>query len=391
MIDRILAVLDAVPDLYPRLAEAITEDRAFRYLSALEAVPAPSQTVRWTRAPVVERLLRDDGVLDQPGVAWSRDFARSGNVVLRLGQQERAKRVWWLAHLDQISYLVEPGEGPTFPLMPLCYHMQREGRRPAVALGHDLAAGRLAELARGEIVIAGDEITFEVSGGDGPRLGPGTRVVYASRLEWDEATGRLTGCLDDTVACAALMLAAGVLCRYPVEVMIGLTDEEEGPPGDATQSFGRGGRRLVRWFEPPELAIVCDIHESVAMMHGPGPAGELRPGDGAVFAERSSRGRGTATPPHLYALQRALAAAFAERGILLRENWGGYVSRSEDVNAAIATPNVALIGYLGSNRHWAAGPPQANLRDLLHLAAVVVCYTLLAHSDLWRATMAVEP
>jgi hypothetical protein len=185
------------------------------------------------------------------------------------------------------------------------------------------------------------------------------------------------------VCCTALLLAAAVLRHYPVEVMIGLTDEEEGPPGDATQSFCKGGRRLVRFFEPPDLAIVSDVHESEAMMHGPGPR-DLYPGDGAVFAERSSGGRGTATPPHLYQVQQALATAVGRRGTRLRENWGGYVSRSEDVNATIMTPNIGLMGILCSNRHLALDVPRANLNDVIDLARAVASYTLLVHSDLWQ-------
>ena len=152
-------------------------------------------------------------------------------------------------------------------------------------------------------------------------LGPGTRVVYDFGLRVGPAHRPIEGYLDDTVACTAILLAAGVLRHYPVEVLIGLTDEEEGPPGDANQSFGRGGRRLVRLFEPPELAIVSDVHESEAMVRGPGPR-DIRPGDGAVFAERSSSGRGTATPPHLYALEQHLAVALSERGISLPRELG---------------------------------------------------------------------
>ncbi len=386
MIDEILTALDAAPELFAHLEQEITAERAHRYLGALESIPAPSQTAQWTRVPVVEHLLHDDGMLGAPGVGWHQNFEGSGNAVLTLGAVPRVKRVWLLAHLDQISYLLDPGAAGVYPLVPLCFHMQQEGRRPALALGHDLASGSLVVRARGEIVVDGPAITFDAH--DCGLLGPGLRVVYESRLEWDRASGELTGYLDDSVACAAMLLAARVLRHYPVEVLIGLTDEEEGAPGDANQSFCRGGRRLVRFFEPPDLAIVSDVHESVAMLRGPGPR-DLLPGDGAVFAERSSNGRGTATPPHLYAFQQAMAAALGDRGIRLRENWGGYVSRSEDINATIMTPNIALIGFLCSNRHYATDAPRAHMDDLLHLARVYVCYTLLVHSDLWRQTMGI--
>lgn len=373
--------LDAHPDLFTRIETEITLERAFHYLDVLEAAPTPSQTARWARVPAVESLLREEGLFDTPDIAWHRDAAASGNAVLLLGRNSLRKRVWLLAHLDQISYLVDPGNGDRYPLMPNCFHMQREGARPALALAYDLARGALVVQARGEIVVDGAAIAFVRH--EGNALGPGTRVVYDTPLEWNRETNGLTGYLDDSTGCAALLLAASVLRHYPVEVLIGLTDEEEGPPGDANQSFCRGGRRLIEHFPRPELAIVCDVHESEAMLRGPGPRG-LVSGDGAVFAERSSSGRGSITPPHIYALQQHLAAALDQRGIRLRENWGGYVARSEDINAVAVTPHVALLGVLCSNRHYALAPPAANLADIVELAKALVAYVLLAHSEVWE-------
>jgi len=381
LVARVLTALDGVPDLFARLDDEVTPERAHHYLSAIESAPCPSQTARWTRTPVIERLLREDGLLDAPRVVWEANYGKSGNAALLLGQRRKRKRVWILSHLDQISYLLDPGEGNRYPLVPFCYHMQEDGQRPALALAHDLAKDALMVCARGAIEVDGKAVTFVATEG-GP-LGPGTRVVYDSDLTWDQQTNSLTGHLDDSVAVVASLLAAHVLRHYPVEVLIGLTDEEEGPPGDANQSFGRGGRRLVNLFPRPELAIVSDVHESEMMIHGQAPH-YLRPGDGAVFAERSSNGRGSVTPPNLYAFQQHLAAALGQRGVHLRENWGGYVSRSEDINAVAVTPNVALIGVLCSNRHYAADRPSANLADVVDLAKVFVAYTLLVHSDVWR-------
>ncbi len=380
VMDRILEALGQFPNLWGQLDREITADRALRYLEALETVHGPSQTVRWTRALVVERLLAADGLLGAPGVTWVRNYESSGNATLLLGSAARAKRVWLLAHLDQISYLVEPGVGPLYDLMPLCYHMQRVGGRPGVALAFDLATRQLVVTARGEIQVRDGRVRFALAEG-GP-IGPGHRVVYDSQLNHDAASGRITGYLDDSVGCVALLLAAAVLRAYPVEVFIGLTDEEEGPPSDGSQAFARGGRRLLRYFDAPELVIVSDSHEGRAMERGGGPEG-LVPGDGAVFVERSSAGRGAPTPPHLYALQQQLAAALATRGIRLRENRGGYVARSEDVNAAALTPNIALLGFLAHDRHYAADVPTAHLADVLDLARAVACFALLAHTTLW--------
>jgi putative aminopeptidase FrvX len=361
--------------------DEVTLERAHRYLFALESTPAPSQTVKWTRSPVVEQLLREEDLLTTPGLTWDDDVAATGNAALLLGHNPRRKRVWILTHLDQISYLVDPGEGSRYPLVPLCYHMQAEGERPAIALTHDLTRGTLAVKARGTIEVTGSSISFLVREG-GP-LGPGTRVVYDSQLDWNRETNCLQGYLDDSLACTAALLAARVLRHYPVEVLVGYTDEEEGPPGDANQSFCRGGRRLIDVFERPDLAIVSDVHESETMIKGPGPK-DLWLGDGAVFAERASNGRGGVTPPHLYVLQQHLAVALRQRGIRLHENWGGYVPRSEDINAVAITPNVTLMGVLCSNRHYAHDRPAANLSDVVDLAKSMVAYTLLVHSDLWR-------
>lgn len=378
VVAEIAAALDAHPALNAQMAAEITLERAHAVLSALEAVPCPSQTARWTRTPVVEGLLREAGMLNARRVEWFPDYQGTGNAVLLLGQRQR-KRVWILSHLDNISFLLDPGEGNRYPLIPFCYLMQQEPSRPALALGYDLGQKAFVVRAHGAIEMCGGKAIFVAA--DGEPLTPGTRVVYANDLHWDRDTNQVFGHLDDTLAVTASLLAANVLRHYPVEVLIGLTDEEEGPPGDANQSFGRGGRRLVRHFAAPDLAIISDVHESQAMMHGPGPR-DLHPGDGAVFAERSSNGRGSVTPPHLYAFQQHLAVALQERGTTLRENWGGYVSRSEDINATALTPNIALIGVLCSNRHYAETQPAANLSDVLDLARVFVAYTLLAHGTL---------
>ncbi len=382
MIEEILTALTQFPDLWERLDREVTADRALRYLRALEEVHGPSQTVRWTRAPVIRQLLATDDLGDTPDATWISNFQHTGNAALLLGRARRAKQVWLLAHLDQISYLVDPGIGSLYDLIPLCYHMQRSGTRPGVALAFDLMQHTLVVTARGEIQVQDGRVRFALTEG-GP-IGPGHRVVYESRFDYDASSGRMTGYLDDSVGCVAMLLAAAVLRAYPVEVFIGLTDEEEGPVSDGNQAFARGGRRLLRHFDVPSLAIVADSHEAEPMERGSGPQ-DLRPGDGAVFVERSSAGRGAPTPPHLYAVQQQLSGALATRGIRLRENWGGYTARSEDVNASAVTPNVALFGYLASDRHYAAGVPTAHLADLLDLARAIACYTLLAHTPLWDA------
>jgi hypothetical protein len=46
--------------------------------------------------------------------------------------------------------------------------------------------------------------------------------------------------------------------------------------------------------------------------------------------------------------------------------------------------NIALIGYLGSHRHFDA-TPEAHLADLVHLAKTATVYALVAQDARWQA------
>ncbi len=380
----ILAPLcDLFPGLLARLHAAITDESIYRLLKPLADTAAPSQTVAHTRARVVEQWLDGQGLLARANVRLDRDFENTGNTVVLLGQNARDKDVWLLAHLDQISYFVRPAVDGRYPLTPNCYHLMELGRRMAVALGYDLTAKTYATVARGEVVVeeAGEPPYFVPS--RPVALPAGVRVCFESQLEWQPETGALRGSLDDAAGAAALLAAAGFLADYDVEVLLGLTDEEEGVAGTGSQSICRGGARLLRYFDQPQLVVASDIHEAADMYGGTGPDG-FRPGDGASFAEKAAHGVGEITPPHLYALQRQLAQELRDEGVSLRENVGGYVSRTEGVNAMYRTPNVCLMGFLGTDRHFQRGPEQANLKDLVNLAKAVVCVTLLVKTSLWR-------
>ncbi|MCA1643973.1 MAG: hypothetical protein LC797_00405 [Chloroflexi bacterium] len=132
----------------------------------------------------------------------------------------------------------------------------------------------------------------------------------------------------------------------------------------------------------PQLAIVVDSHEAEDMADGRGPS-RLQPGGGACFGEAASRGRGGITQPRLYAFQRTLGAFLETRSVALRENADGYFSRSDCVPLMLATPNVGLLGYLLSHRHF-DGQPRAHPADLVHLARSLAVYALVAQSADWR-------
>jgi hypothetical protein len=94
----IVALKELDPNLFSRLHREITEARLYNYLQPLADTLAPSQTVRHTRAPVLEQLLRTDCLLERPNVHFERNYQNTGNSVLLLGQQPQRKRVWLLAH-----------------------------------------------------------------------------------------------------------------------------------------------------------------------------------------------------------------------------------------------------------------------------------------------------
>jgi hypothetical protein len=373
--------------LFVRLQQDITCERLYRYLKPLADTPAPSQTVSQTRAQVLEGLLREDGLLAHSNLHYDRNYRKTGNAAILLGKDDCRKQVWMLAHLDVVSYFVHPPRDGRYPLVPYCYHLMPAGRRAeGQVLEFSLETRKYEVAAYGEIVTEADgSVFFE------PRpqavLRAGQRVCFHSEMTWDRESGQVRGCLDDAGGAVPLTLAAGFLADYDVELLLGLTDEEEGPGGVGSQTFCRGGPRLLRFFDQPDLVIDSDGQAATAPREGNPPLG-LAPGDGACFAEQASKARGTITPPHLYELQRQLGQELAAEGIHLRENRGGYVSRTEGgVSAMLRTPNVVLLGFLSDNAHFETDVGSANIHDLVDLARAAVCYALLTRTEIWQEVM----
>lgn len=373
------------PELFTSLRNEITEEKIYGYLKPLADTYAPSQTVPFTRAKVLKKLLENDGLLERPNVHFDGNYKNTGNTVLLLGDNENQKQVWLLAHLDIISYLIEPAIDGRYPLTPLCYHMMHTGSMPGVAIGYNINQKGYEVVCRGQILSDENKKVFFIPDRPTP-LRAGERVCFASEMKWDRQTGELRGSIDDIAGVAALLAAARFLSNYHIELMLGLTDEEEGVAGESNQTICRGGARLLRFFDQPELVIATDIHESAPMIEGKGPSG-LTPGDGASFAEKASHNRGEITPPHLYELQRRLAEELSSEDIRLIENLDGYLSRTEGVNAMLRTPNVVLMGFLGKNRHFQVEETTANIKDLVDLAKAVVCFALLTQTPVWHEVM----
>ena len=112
-----------------------------------------------------------------------RNFQNTGNAVLMLGRNERAKDIWLLAHLDQISYMVEQAQDGRYPLTANCYHLMDPGRRPAAALGFNLQTSSYA-ITHGEILTKKtEEIPFFVPAHPYDSPAPGCACVLHQRAQ----------------------------------------------------------------------------------------------------------------------------------------------------------------------------------------------------------------
>lgn len=379
-------IIDALnevdPKIFDRLNDEITQESLYKYLKPIADAHAPSQSTAWTRAKVVEDLLGPE-FLNRDNVSFIRNYENTGNTVFMLGNDPHKKKVWLMAHLDMITYLIEPEDNGVYPLTAICYDLMEPGERDAVALGFNISSLGYEIVTHGIIRVEDKEEKPCFIPNDAVHLHPGMRVCFHSELSWDRDTGVVRGSLDDAAGAAALIRAVVFLADYDIELLLGLTDEEEGKAGIGSQTICRGGARLPRYFDQPELVIASDIHEAAKMYGGGGPT-NFRIGDGASFAEKSAHGLGEITPPHLYELKRKLAEELDTVGIRLRENLGGYLSRTEGINAMYRTPNISLMGFLGENRHFQKDVESANISDLVDLSKAIVCFALLTKTSLWH-------
>lgn len=357
-------VLASVEIAHPGFVEhalrVASRPAVYEALKAVADTPAPSQTASMTRGRVIEELLRKRGVLEG-GVTYTRNAFESGCDVLQSG----TAGIRLVAHMDEISYVVAgEGDGRSWSLAAFCYHLA-DGPRRARAVRYSAKTGYYVA-ARGEVR---DEEGLRFVLEDGDDLEPGDRVVLDYPVELDEPGGRVTGHLDNAAGVACVLLAAEVLGRAGIPFSAVFTDEEEGPAGQSSQTISRGAARVYPHMGPAALDVVIDVH-------GLGEE-ELRYSDshrsrwGASLAEFSSHTRGSVTPPHVYAKMKDVAGALADHGVSVRQNVGGYVSRSDDVIAMMHSARVAILGYPGINRHFDEGLAAANLTDLRDLSVAL--------------------
>jgi hypothetical protein len=369
---------DGLAALRPMVDAHVTPERIMRYVTAIAETPAPSTAASAMRTPVLRELLRGDGALGA-GLALDANFQNTASTVLLCGSTSPEKSLWYFAHLDTISYLVQPFDGRKFPLVPFCYHLIEEGSREARAYRFDLFRGEYGIIAEGRIG-SDDGTPFFAADSPSLRLLPGDRVVPVARCA-PSPGGNWTGHFDNAGGVAALAVAAPLLAEVGADALLAFPDEEEGPQGGGSQVMGRGGSRIISRLPAPDLAIIADMQQA----GGPG-AGEddasaagngIAIGRGAVLSEFSSRARGAVTPPPLYALARHLGTLLAGVGVRLQESRNAYTSRSDDVSVLLKTPNILLLGFPGSDRHFDRGVPRADPSDIVDLAKTLVYTSLL--------------
>ena len=363
--------------LRPLVDEYLTLERLRRYVETLSNEPAPSTSASALRAPLLRRLLQEDGAMNKE-IKFFENFENTGNTVLLTGSKAR-KPLWYFTHLDTLCYLVQPEQEGRYPLVPFGYHLIEDGVRAARVYRFDLKQRRYKVVTEGELVSEGSEPFFHNQSAAVP-LVPGDRISLVTPYREDAETGTFTGHIDNAGAVAALAAAAPLLAQFQVEAMLAFPDEEEGPRGSGNQMMGRGGSRIVNLLPTPELAIVADVQQAggEVVPNIPGQVrNNVRLGEGAVLTEFSSLTRGAVTPPHLYALARELAQALAESGVKIQTSNNAYTSRSDDVSVFLKTPNVLLLGFPGFNRHFDRGEPRANLYDLMNLSKAFVYFSTL--------------
>jgi putative aminopeptidase FrvX len=365
--------------LQPLVDSYITVERIRRYLASISSVAPPSTASCFLRGPILKELLHEAKALENHNLHFRLNYEKTGNCIILTGTKNVRKKLWYIAHLDTVSYLVQPKHQSLYPLVPFCHHMIQNGKRFAVAYRFIPSNSRYEIVARGCLESEDFHPFFRPESGD-LNLKPGDRIVFSTSYQEDRLTGNFSAHIDNAGGVAALLAAAPVLAAAKVEALLAFPDEEEGPTGSGNQMIGRGSARILNLLPVPELVVVSDVQQTGGD-HPPNTPGgsEVGPklGAGAVLSEFSSLTRGAVTPPHLYALAVEFVTILQEVGVKVQVSNNLYTSRSDDVSVMLKTPNVLLLGFPGFNRHFDLGEPTANIYDLVNLAKAIVYFAAL--------------
>ena len=366
--------------LQPLVDAHITVERMRRYVASISSIASPSTAASVLRGPVLRQLLQETNAFEKDNLHFHLNYQNTGSCLIFTGRKKVRKKLWYFAHLDTISYLVQPKQESRYPLVPFCHHMIQNGKRLAVAFRFNSSNSRYEIVAHGHLESENSCPFFRPENGN-TILKPGDRIVLSTSYQENPLTGNFTAHIDNAGGAAALLAAAPVLAAAKVEALLAFPDEEEGPPGSGNQMMGRGSARILNLLPVPELVVVSDVQQTAPDgHHGQTPghgADDARLGDGAILSEFSSLARGAVTPPHLYTLAVELIKALPELGVKVQISNNSYTSRSDDVSAMLKTPNILLLGFPGFNRHFDLGEPTANIYDLVNLAKSMVYFATL--------------
>ena len=371
---QIIETLDQrYPNIWEKMEEIVTGEAYFEIFKKLSDNYSPTLTVSKVQGPLVESLIGQ-----KDNIAVDPSLRRSGTLGITIGSEPAP--VWLSGHADICSYLTGSYDGKGYSLTPFCVTRAEPGRRPAVALGSPSKGQPLKRLAEGEMVtLENGGTVFETSVATLPAW---TRVVYEISASWNRDNDEIYGYIDNQGTCAALVLAAQVLSQYPVNVLMLLNDEEEGPVDKGNQGFSRAMLRLLNRTpldQLPEGIFNSDLHQQELLIDAGQPA---QFGDGALFSGMSSGTRGAVVPPQLVDFARDMSGALASRNIRFTEN-KSYVSRSDDISAMQFTQNVMLFGFAGTSSHFDK-TPTIKCADMLDLAKTMIVYALIAQDADWR-------
>ncbi len=351
-----MTMITSLIDAYKKVEPLFLDNSAFDILERVANTHAPSQTVKYTRAVVMDDIVKE---FDLTTSHFDRDFYGTGNSIFRVSNQD--PKIIVMAHADQISYFVDKRVNESlWKLIPFCKHLSTI-RVSAVGLRFDVQNNCFKQVATGLICseLQQNESTpyFALESGE---LQTGDRIVY--HLPIHEQDGFVQGIIDNAAGVTACLLAAKILFAVFPTSKTGFvfTDEEEGP-ATVPAFFARGARRLLKQIEKPELCIVVDGHG--------GQDGKML-GQGALFAEKTGGGLATLTPPNLFVKEKLLVEEMQRQGIMIFENHGS-VSRGDDVACLEITANVIPVGYPTQNRHFDQGYPRVSISDIVNLAKTI--------------------
>ena len=231
----------ALSALRPLVDRHVTRERVRRYLSALVDTPAPSTAAGAMRVPVLKRLLADGRRLRRRAPSSRSGFRRRRQPGhLRPAVPSVEKPFWYFAHLDTISYLVQPAQGGRTPLVPFACISCATANAPRTPTAMTSNRTAIVVVAEGRL----ESVDWRRPSFDRRGATSSFCPAIASRRSRPFATseqgGLFTGLMDNAGGVAALAVAAPVLAEAGVEALLAFPDEEEGPVGAGNQTMCRG-------------------------------------------------------------------------------------------------------------------------------------------------------